>query len=80
PATGPLAEPPSALTRMVSQNVSQLSQNFVRHEAQFLEFRAGRGRAAAAQPIVDAHGGQLRAYELLGRCAHPELPGSPMHL
>ncbi|MEE9477568.1 MAG: EAL domain-containing protein [Roseateles sp.] len=80
PATGPLAEPPSALTRMVSQNVSQLSQNFVRHEAQFLEFLAGRGRAAAAQPIVDAHGGQLRAYELLGRCAHPELPGSPMHL
>jgi len=80
PATGPLAEPPSALTRMVSQNVSQLSQNFVRHEAQFLEFLAGRGMAAAAQPIVDAHGGQLRAYELLGRCAHPELPGSPMHL
>jgi len=74
--TEPLLDP----TRMVAQNVSQLSQNFVRHEAQFLEFLAGRGMAAAAQPIVDAHTGQLLAYELLGRCTHPELPGSPMHL
>lgn len=67
-------------TRMVSQNVSQLSQNFVRHEAQFLEFLAGRGLTAAAQPIVDANTGRLIAYELLGRSTHPELPGSPMHL
>jgi EAL domain-containing protein (putative c-di-GMP-specific phosphodiesterase class I) len=75
-----LAEPFPAHTMMVSQNVSQLSQNFVRHEAQFLEFLAGRGLTAAAQPIVDAHTGKLLAYELLGRCTHPELPGSPMHL
>jgi EAL domain-containing protein (putative c-di-GMP-specific phosphodiesterase class I) len=66
-------------TRMVS-GTTQLSQNFVRHEAQFLEFLAGRGLTAAAQPIVDAHTGALLAYELLGRCTHPELPGSPMHL
>lgn len=80
PPAATLAEPMPAHTRLVSQSVSQLSQNFVRHEAQFLEFLAGHGMAAAAQPIVDAHGGQLRAYELLGRCTHPELPGSPMHL
>ena len=75
-----LAERFPAHTRMVSQNVSQLSQNFVRHEAQFLELLGGRGLTAAAQPIVDAHTGQLLAYELLGRSTHPELPGSPMHL
>lgn len=75
-----VAQPFPAHTMMVSQNVSQLSQNFVRHELQFLEFLAGRGMAAAAQPIVDAHTGKLLAYELLGRCTHPELPGSPMHL
>jgi EAL domain-containing protein (putative c-di-GMP-specific phosphodiesterase class I) len=66
-------------TKMVS-GTQQLSQNFVRHEAQFLEFLAGRGLTAAAQPIVDAHSGALLAYELLGRSTHPELPGSPMHL
>lgn len=80
PASATLTDAFPAHTRMVSQNVSQLSQNFVRHEAQFLEFLAGRGMAAAAQPIVDAHTGKLLAYELLGRCTHPELPGSPMHL
>lgn len=74
-----LAEPAQDRTKMVA-GTHMLSQNFVRQEAQFLEFLAGRGLTAAAQPIVDAHTGQLLAYELLGRCTHPALPGSPMHL
>lgn len=73
------AEPHHDPTRMVS-GTRTLSQHFIRHEAQFLEFLAGRGLTAAAQPIVDAHTGKLLAYELLGRSTHPELPGSPMHL
>jgi EAL domain-containing protein (putative c-di-GMP-specific phosphodiesterase class I) len=56
------------------------SQNFVRHEREFKELLAGRGLSAAVQPIVDARDGRLFAYELLGRCKHPELPPSPMHL
>lgn len=67
-------------TMIVTPGSNPLSQNFVRQEAQFLEFLAGRGLTAAAQPIVDARTGRLLAYELLGRCTHPELPGSPMHL
>ena len=67
-------------TMVVTPGTNPLSENFVRQEAQFLEFLAGRGLAAAAQPIVDARTGGLLAYELLGRCTHPELPGSPMHL
>jgi len=78
-APSTLAEPELDRTRMVS-GAHTLSQNFVRHETQFLEFLAGLGMAAAAQPIVDANTSQLLAYELLGRCTHPELPGSPMHL
>ncbi|MBL8278259.1 MAG: EAL domain-containing protein [Pelomonas sp.] len=74
-----VADPGEDRTKMVS-GAHQLSQNFVRHEAQFLEFLGGRGLTAAAQPIVDAHTNALLAYELLGRCTHPELPGSPMHL
>ena len=73
------AEPHHDPTKMVA-GTQQLSQHFIRHEAQFLEFLAGRGLTAAAQPIVDANTGQLLAYELLGRGTHPELPGSPMHL
>lgn len=69
-----------APTLLVSPGANPLSQNFVRQEAQFLEFLAGRGLAAAAQPIVDATTGRLLAYELLGRCTHPDLPGSPLHL
>lgn len=72
------AEPHLDRTKMVSG--ATLSQNFVRHEGQFLQFLAGRGLTAAAQPIVDAQSGKLLAYELLGRSTHPELPGSPMHL
>ncbi len=59
---------------------SALSENFVRHERQFMELLRGNGLSAAVQPIVDAHSGQLFAYELLGRSTHPDLPGSPIHL
>lgn len=72
-------QPQEDRTKMVSGD-RQLSQHFVRQETQFLELLAGRGLAAAAQPIVDAHSGRLMAYELLGRGTHPDLPGSPMHL
>jgi len=57
-----------------------LSENFVRHERQFMELLRGKGLSAAAQPIVDAGNGRVFAYELLGRCTHPELPNSPMQL
>ena len=57
-----------------------LSENFVRHERQFMELLRGRGLSAAAQPIVQAGSGRLFAYELLGRCTHPDLPASPVHL
>lgn len=59
---------------------SRLSENFVRHERQFMELLRGHGLAAAVQPIVHAGTGKLFAYELLGRCTHPDLPNSPMHL
>ncbi len=59
---------------------SSLSQNFVRHERQFMELLRGHGLSAAAQPIVDARTGKLFAYELLGRCTHPDLPASPIQL
>jgi EAL domain-containing protein (putative c-di-GMP-specific phosphodiesterase class I) len=58
----------------------RLSENFVRHERQFLELLRGQGLSAAAQPIVDASSGHIFAYELLGRCTHPELPASPIQL
>jgi EAL domain-containing protein (putative c-di-GMP-specific phosphodiesterase class I) len=57
-----------------------LPQNFVPHERQFFELLAGTGLSGAAQPIVDAAGGGLVAYELLGRGNHPDLPASPIAL
>jgi EAL domain-containing protein (putative c-di-GMP-specific phosphodiesterase class I) len=57
-----------------------LSENFVRHERQFMELLRGHGLSAAAQPIVDAGSNRIFAYELLGRCTHPDLPSSPVHL
>ena len=57
-----------------------LSERFVRHERQFLELLRGHGLSGAVQPIVEARGGKLFAYELLGRCTHPDLPASPIHL
>lgn len=57
-----------------------LSQNFVRHEREFLQLLGGQGVSAMVQPIVSALDGSLFAYELLGRSTHPELPNSPVHL
>lgn len=57
-----------------------LSSRFVTHERQFMELLRGRGLSAAAQPIVEARSGRIFAYELLGRCTHPELPASPVQL
>lgn len=57
-----------------------LSANFVRHEREFKQLLAGQGISAVVQPIVDARSGAVFAYELLGRCSHPELPNSPVHL
>lgn len=73
------AAPPNQRTMIVPAGKS-LSANFVRHERQFMELLRGHGLSAAAQPIVDAVGGRVFAYELLGRCTHPELPASPMQL
>ena len=57
-----------------------LSENFVRHEREFMELLGGNGLSAAVQPIVQARGGDLFAYELLGRSTHPALSPSPAHL
>jgi EAL domain-containing protein (putative c-di-GMP-specific phosphodiesterase class I) len=59
---------------------SVLTENFVQHEREFRELLAGRGLSAAAQPIVDARSGVLFAYELLGRCEHPQLREPPGRL
>lgn len=69
----------SERTMIVPMNKTR-SHNFVREEPQFRELLAGKGLSAAAQPIVQAQGGGLHAYELLGRCDHPELRYSPIHL
>ncbi|RVT51081.1 EAL domain-containing protein [Rubrivivax albus] len=66
-------------TQLVSPGRT-LPEHFVRQERPFMEFLGGRGLTAAAQPIVAAEGGDVFAYELLGRAAHPDLPGSPMQL
>ncbi len=77
---GEQGAPPEDERTMIVPAGKSLSQNFVRHERQFMELLRGHGLAAAAQPIVHAGTGALFAYELLGRCNHPELPNSPMHL
>ena len=76
---GTSAQTHDAATVLVPKGKA-LSAHFVQHERQFMALLGGQGLAVAAQPIVDAHDGSLRAYELLGRCTHPELPGSPMQL
>ena len=65
---------------MIVPNDRTLTRKFTPLERQFMELLSGHGLSAAAQPIVDATSGRLFAYELLGRCTHPELPASPMHL
>ncbi len=66
-------------TQMVAPGRT-LPERFVRPERQFMALLGGQGLSAAAQPIVDADGGRVFAYELLGRCTHPDLPASPMQL
>jgi EAL domain-containing protein (putative c-di-GMP-specific phosphodiesterase class I) len=65
---------------LITPSGRSLSTNFVRRERQFMELLRGEGLSAAAQPIVDARTGKLYAYELLGRCTHPDLPASPIQL
>jgi EAL domain-containing protein (putative c-di-GMP-specific phosphodiesterase class I) len=57
-----------------------LSELFVPNESQFYELLAGQGMSGAAQPIVEAAGRRIVAYELLGRANHPGLPSSPARL
>ncbi|MBL8362096.1 MAG: EAL domain-containing protein [Rubrivivax sp.] len=71
--------PPTERTVAIESGLA-LSQHFVQHERPFLELLRGHGLSAAAQPIVGAEGGRVVAYELLGRCTHPLLPASPVHL
>ena len=71
---------PAEERTVVSLPGHALSADFVANEAEFHELLAGRGLAAAMQPIVSADDGRLFAYELLGRSTHPGLPASPMHL
>lgn len=59
---------------------SARSSHFVEHEREFRELLGGRGLAAAVQPIVQAEGGAVFAYELLGRCEHPTLSQPPGRL
>jgi EAL domain-containing protein (putative c-di-GMP-specific phosphodiesterase class I) len=67
-------------TMLVPTGPKSLSQNFVEHEREFRELLAGKGLAAAVQPIVQAGDGSLFAYELLGRCEHPLLKQPPGRL
>ena len=65
---------------MIVPKTQGLTENFHPQERQFMELLRGHGLSAAAQPIVDAGSGRIFAYELLGRCRHPELPASPILL
>jgi EAL domain-containing protein (putative c-di-GMP-specific phosphodiesterase class I) len=67
-------------TMLVPTGSKSLSQNFVEHEREFRELLAGKGLTAAVQPIVQAQGGAIFAYELLGRCEHPTLKQPPGRL
>jgi EAL domain-containing protein (putative c-di-GMP-specific phosphodiesterase class I) len=72
--------PPAEERTVIAGPGHALSEHFVANEAEFYELLGGNGLAAAMQPIVSADSGRLVAYELLGRCTHPGLPASPMHL
>ena len=72
--------PPEDRHRTIIVPTTRMSRNFVPHEREFRAFLAGDGIAVAVQPIVDIHTGEPVAYELLGRCSHPELPTLPVPL
>jgi EAL domain-containing protein (putative c-di-GMP-specific phosphodiesterase class I) len=55
------------------------SSHFVEHEKEFRELLGGKGLAVAVQPIVRTDGSPF-AYELLGRCEHPQLKQPPGYL
>jgi EAL domain-containing protein (putative c-di-GMP-specific phosphodiesterase class I) len=71
---------PAEERTVVAALATPLSEQFVANESQFLALLGGEGLSAAVQPIVNAGDGRTVAYELLGRCLHPGLPASPMHL
>ena len=72
--------PPEEERTVISAPGNALSEHFAPNEPALRALIAGDGLAAAAQAIVAASGGRVMAYELLGRCSHPELPRSPLHL
>ena len=74
------AFPDDEVNRTMIVPKSKLSQNFVPQERQFRELLLGDGIGGAVQPIVEARSCSPVAYELLGRCAHPDLPASPVRL
>ena len=76
----PAAQPEDTERTMIVPKGRTLSENFILKERPFMELLRGHGLSGAAQPIVDAQTGRIFAYELLGRCTHPELPASPIHL
>ncbi len=76
----PAAPPEDTERTMIVPKGRTLSENFILKERPFMELLRGHGLSGAAQPIVDARTGRIFAYELLGRCTHPELPASPIHL
>ena len=76
----PVQTPVTEAGTILLANGLALSEHFVRNEAEFLELLEGHGISGAAQPIVEAQGGKVFAYELLGRANHPLLPISPIRL
>lgn len=74
-----VADPLGADTQIMAPD-KLLSEHFTPFEKSFLEFLNGRGLAGAVQPIVDASTGALKAYELLGRCVHPDMVANPAEL
>ncbi|MDP2008079.1 MAG: EAL domain-containing protein [Rubrivivax sp.] len=73
-------QPDDGERTMIAPAGRMLTENFVRHEREFMQLLAGQGLAAMVQPIVSALDGRVFAYELLGRSTHPDLPNSPVHL
>ncbi len=68
-------------TMLVPTGAKALSEKFIEGQDDFLDFlRRGEGLSCAVQPIVRADGGEVFAYELLGRCEHPRLKQPPGRL
>jgi EAL domain-containing protein (putative c-di-GMP-specific phosphodiesterase class I) len=65
---------------VVVDRMPSLSEHFLLEERPFREMLRFGDVAALFQPIVQMHGGQLHAFELLGRGKHAKLPTSPIAL